>query len=211
MVPPGDVARLALPNPIREPMSKLLTRPPPLTVPEGDQPLPARAALEQALAVLEAHTSHPDTGAIHDPLYELLSEREQGHVEALQRALLRHRHHPAVPQIRRLLGPAFTLPPRELEDVLTDHGAWTHDDPVAEVEHRLRSAAQVRAVLEERLAHQLDETDRQARTANALALVGALLTILALAGWAGALGLWTIDWFEPPAPPADVAGPEVTP
>lgn len=179
---------------------------------EGDAPpVPEPAALRAALQELEPYATHPDTGAIHDPMYELLQDPDPAHARALHQALRRLRDHPAAARIRQALGPDYALPPRTLEDVLSEQGAWTHADPVYEVEHRLRSAARVRTVLEERLARQLDDNDRMARTANALAMVGALLAIFALVGWAGALGLWTIDWFEPPEPPADVVGPEPRP
>ncbi len=169
---------------------------------------PSREQLAAAIAALEPYATHPDTGAIHDPLYELMQDPDTESLVAAHAALWRLKRHPAHDAIRDVLGDAFDLPPLDLREVLDQLGPSTHDDPVLEVQHRLTRAAADKRLLLDRVKVQALELDRAARTVNALSLVGALLTLFALAGWLGALDLWQIEWFTPPEPPANVVPPE---
>ncbi|NOY26289.1 MAG: hypothetical protein GXP62_10495 [Oligoflexia bacterium] len=158
------------------------------------------------MALLEPFGAHPATGPIHDPLYALIQDGEAAgedveSQDALRVALARYAEHPAAAAVRAALGPSMALPVRSLSDVLSSHGPWTQDDPVDEVDLRLRQAAEQRKMFEDRLARTSDENARLARTADALALVGAVMAVGALVGWLGALGLWSIDWISPPTPP----------
>lgn len=166
-------------------------------------PMPARDRLEAALGLLEPFGAHPATGPIHDPLYELLNGGNASHLQELREALIRHRDHPVAPALRQVLGAELGLPERSLSDVLTAWGSWTFDDPVDEVEARLSRQAEQRAALQDRITRLSDENARLVRSSDALALVGAILGVLALVGWLGALDVWTIDWMTPPEPPPD--------
>lgn len=164
--------------------------------------------IRKAIEALEPHARHPATGALHDPLYALLSETDPAHLDALGAALSRHRSHPAGPVLRALLAPYVSLPPRTVADVLREHGPLAGDvDPADEVEHRLVRAAEVRSVMERRINDLEGETLRATRTANLMAAVAAMLAVVAVLGWLTALGGWKIDWVEPPAPEPPVVGP----
>lgn len=164
-------------------------------------PLPTPEQIRAAIALLEPHGAHPTTGALHDPLYLLLQDGDIALLNQVRGALLDHGDHPAAGAIRRVLGPSVALPPRTLALVLDQHGPWTQDDPLDELAYRLQRAADQQAALLQRLEQQSEEIVRLSRTADALALAGAILALLALAGWLGALDLWTIDWMSPPVPP----------
>ncbi len=176
-------------------------------------PPPSHEQLRAALAALEPFGAHPDTGAIHDPIYELLVDPLPGVpnerlLRALHTALDRAPHHPAQAGVRRALGEGFVLPPRTLAQVLTELGPWTCEDPVDEVEHRLRKAASVYRLLQDKTDEQDRTIGQLNRSLNAMAAVAALLALFALAGWLGALDVWQIEWFSPPQPPANLVPPE---
>ena len=170
-------------------------------------PPPDGARLRAAIALLEPHTSHPGTGPLHDPLWEMLQDGDPRHLGALREAMLRYREHPAMEALLEALAPELVLPARSLEEILLRHGPWGGGDPLVEVDRRLQKAARDRVVLEDRLRAADRDLDRMARSNNAFALVAALLAIFALAGWLGALGVWQIEWIEPAAPPPEQGGP----
>ena len=168
-------------------------------------PIPADR-LEAALVLLEPFGAHPHTGPLHDPLYELLKGGPPDGLLAFRAALLRHGDHPAAPALRRLLEADLGLERDSLEQVLSRFGPWRHDDPVVEVAERLQRAQELRLAMEQQATAQAEQIARQSRTVDALSMVGALMAVLAIVGWLGAMDVWTIDWQSPPTPP-----PEGTP
>lgn len=168
------------------------------------------ARVRAAIELLEPHVMHPATGALHDPLYHWLEDRDPAHLERWAQAAERHAAHPAVPAMRERLG--LEAPPvPDLWQVLDAAGPSNHVDPVLEVQARLKAAAEHRRFFEEQLERRQAEIERLARGVDALSLVGALLAVLALVGWLGALDVWSIDWMTPPVPPADGGVPEQKP
>lgn len=161
---------------------------------------PDEARVRAAIDLLEAHSTHPATGALHDPLYAWLSDRDPAHLKAWYRASLRHPEHPAVGAMMERLGLQRRAVPLDLRQILEAAGPSTHDDPLLEVQARLQSAAEQRRFFEVQLVNRQDELARLARGVDTLSLVGALLAILALVGWLGAMDVWTIDWIDPPFP-----------
>ena len=57
-----------------------------------------------AISCLEKYANHPDTAAIHDPIYALLKGEDLGQQKALERALSAHTSHPAAVELRSILG-----------------------------------------------------------------------------------------------------------
>ncbi|MCB9777900.1 MAG: hypothetical protein H6742_05000 [Alphaproteobacteria bacterium] len=170
--------------------------------------LPSTDALRRALDALEPHATHPATGALHDPLYALLTDRDPDALVALRAALGRHGGHPAAGALHDALGAAVALPPRTLAQILADRGPALDDDSLRDVELRLDRATEREAVLRDRVEQQEQELAGARRTVELLAAVGALLAVATLIGWLGALDAWTIAWVEPAAPPPDIASPE---
>ncbi|MCK6504643.1 hypothetical protein L6R53_14765 [Myxococcota bacterium] len=162
--------------------------------------------LQAALSLLEPHGAHPQTGPLHDPLYELLRGGGASEVDTLRRALLRCADHPAAPALRRLLEADLGLERDTVEQVLTRFGPWRHDHVADEVAERLQRAGDLRRAMEQQATAQAEQIARLSRTVDALSLVGAVLAVLALVGWLGAMDVWTVDWMTPPQPP-----PEGTP
>ncbi len=158
------------------------------------------ARVRAAIDLLEPFATHPATGALHDPLYAWLSDRSPAHLAQWARAAARHPEHPAVEAMLFCLGMQPRAASLDLRQILAAAGPSTHDDPLVEVQARLRAAAEQRRFFEEQLQRRQAELDRLARGVDALSLVGALLAILALLGWLGALDVWTIDWIDPPVP-----------
>lgn len=169
-----------------------------------------RQRAQAAIDLLEPHGAHPGTGALHDPLYLWLQDGEDAHLAALLRGLERQADHPAAPALRRLLD--LGAPPApDLRAILEADGPLREEDPLREVQRRLEQHRAFREASEERALALQEERRRLARHLDAMALVAALLAVLALAGWTGALGLWRVDWMEPPVPPADGGVPETKP
>lgn len=164
------------------------------------RPLPDPATVQAALDLLEPWSTEPGSLALHDAVYALGEDPAAwGRLEA---ACARHPRHPALAALRELLGLTGEAPRPPLAEVLATHGPLPEDgDLVGEVARRLGRAAEVRGVLEARIAQLEGETAAARRLANGVAFVGAVVAVLALLGWAAALGLWELDWIEPPAPP----------
>ena len=178
----------------------------------SDLSAPPRAPLtpdevQAALDLLEPWSTEPGSLALHDAIYAL--GEAPAPWERLEAACARHPRHPALPALRERLGLGGEAAPPPLSDVLSAHGPLPEDgDLVAEVGRRLRRAAEVRGILEDRIAGLEAELGSARRLANGVAFVGAMVAVLALLGWLAALGVWELDWIEPPAPPPADAGSE---
>ena len=176
--------------------------------------LPTPEQLRSALDRLEAFAGHVGTLALHDPLYFLLSESDPAHLAALEAALLRHPEHPLAPRLRADFSPWMAAVPEDtLEGVLHEAGPWdpTLRPPLEEVRWRLRRAQEVRQILETRIQGLEQAVHEAARTANSMAAVAALVSVVALLGWLAALGVWRIPWLEPLPTPESLQKPADTP
>jgi hypothetical protein len=162
--------------------------------------------LQTALQHLEAHAAHPDTPAIHDPIYRLSKDPNQEDMGALAAALVAHVGHPAVGKLRPLLEEYLDLPESDLVHVLSRHGgAPTGVDLIAEVDRRLGKASEARRILQTRVGALERELVETQRIANGVAALGAIALIFALIGWSIGLGVMEVSWIETPVP-ADKSG-----
>jgi len=164
-----------------------------------------RVSLQEALEILERHPAHPQTPALHDPIYLLLTDFDLAHTEELERALRTCGEHPATPELRRLLGAPPETPEIGISEVLARHGGDRDADPVEETRRRLERAEAIEATLRERMTRLEAQVSVLDRTANRMGAVGAFLLVFAILGWLAALGVWEIDWMDPPHPDDDRA------
>jgi hypothetical protein len=163
-----------------------------------------KPVLKNAIECLEAHVAHPQTGALHDPLYALL--QGDGTMTAVAAALAQHISHPARTALMALLGPYIEVATVDLEQILRRHGPLEAEaDPVAEVDRRLADAASHSRVLRARIGELERQVEGHSRTANALAAAGAMVAIFGLIGWLVALGWIEVAWMDSPT----VDGPEL--
>lgn len=157
--------------------------------------------LQAALQHLEAHAAHPNTPAIHDPIYRLTKEPGQEDMDALAAALVAHVGHPSANELRELFHPYLALPESDLVHVLSRHGAApTGVDLIAEVDRRLSKATEVRRILQARIGTLERELVETRRTANGVAALGSIALIFALIGWSIGLGIMEISWIDAPIP-----------
>lgn len=130
-----------------------------------------------------------------------MTEGEGEHRRALEEALVRGEH-PARGALVALLGDHLTLPERDLHAILAERGP-VEGDALTEVARRLDRHAEAEGVLRRRIADLERQAEQLSRLANRTTAVAAILAVVAIMGWLAALGLWDIDWLEPPAPPDD--------
>ena len=177
-----------------------------MTIPE--------AALRNALDCLEKFANHPDTAAIHDPIYALLNDGGRPEQEALERALASHVSHPASVELRAVLGPHVQLAEPSLATVLERFAPVVESSDLnREVERRLQQHEQ----LNRRLRQDKEELERALlrakQSSNAIGALGAFGVLFALVGWAIALGILEVHWMDSPMPsqPLDAAQGRGTP
>jgi hypothetical protein len=157
--------------------------------------------LLEVLEILEAHAAHPDTPALHDPIYGLSKEQSADDMSAISAALVMHSGHPASSQIRRLMEEYLELPEPDLALVLQRHGgAPKGGDLVAEVDRCLGRAAEERRVFQARIGALERELADSRRTGNGVAALGAITLIFGLIGWAVGLGVMEVSWIDSPVP-----------
>ena len=160
-----------------------------------------KPALLQALDCLERYSSHPDTPALHDPIYALLQADEVEQEKRLGHALVSLPAHPGAAELRAILGHHISLEPASLVTVLDRHGGGPVDgDLIAEVDRRLQHQAQhIRG-----LKNQIDGLERDLvradRASNGVAALGAFSLIFGIFGWLIALGFVEVQWMDPPVP-----------
>jgi AcrR family transcriptional regulator len=172
---------------------------------------PDPAVVRLCLADLDPYGSHPASGALHDPLYQLLDGPDEGVMQQLRVALRAHRGHPATPRLRARLAPWLDEPPLILSEVLHEDAPLDPDvDPVAEVQRRLLAHRDTRRVLDTHIEGLEARSQALGRLADRTAAVAALLAVFALIGWLAAIGEWRLAWEEPPAVP-QLSSPGVTP
>jgi len=160
-----------------------------------------QTALRSALQCLEKFSGHPDTPAIHDPIYLLLGDENKSHEKAVARALLSNPSHPAVVELRSIFDGHIEWEAPSLASVLEHHGALVEsEDLVAEVGRRL----DVHKKKERQLRLEIDRIEvklvQSERAANAVAALGAFALMFALFGWMVALGWIEVQWMEVPVP-----------
>jgi hypothetical protein len=167
--------------------------------------VPPEAVIRQLLDRMEAFVSARGTVEIHDPLYAMLSDPDPRHLGGLSEALSDHPNHPLARELAIELSPWLVLVKASLEDVLRRDGPIPEGvDPVDEVRRRLLRAAEVRRVLEARIAGEERQGALMNNTANGMAAIAAFLAVFALMGWLAALGVWEIPWLEEPQLPPPV-------
>ena len=161
---------------------------------------PPMQNMREAMLLLESYPTNVETPGLHDPLYLLMSDpQEEDHMRSLAAALLRYRNHPAHGQLVGLLGEDLQLELPTLETILRmDAPMLTGADPIVEVQNRLRRGREVRHILENRIQDLERHAQQMSFTANAMAMVGAILAIFAMIGWSSAFGWWEIPWIDPP-------------
>ena len=92
--------------------------------------------LEAAIAALETHAQHPDTGAIHDPIYAML-KGDHGQAIALGQAMAAYPTHPAASQLRAILGEHLEIAEPTMAAVIARYGATAGASPIDEVDRML--------------------------------------------------------------------------
>ena len=158
-------------------------------------------ALENAIECLERFSNHPDTAAIHDPMYALLKDGGGVNEQAMLRALMAHPSHPSLVELRSILGPHLEWGPSCLGSVLEGHGAiLTPDDLVAEVDRRLSAHKRTERLLRLEIDEVETKLAQSERGSNAVAALGALAMMFALFGWVIALGWIDVQWMDAPVP-----------
>ena len=164
-----------------------------MTVPE--------AALENALECLERFSNHPDTAAIHDPIYALLKEGGDLNEQVMLRSLMAHPAHPSSVELRAILGPYLEWSASSLGSVLEGHGVVVNpDDLVAEVDMRLTAHKKTERLLRLEIDEIESKLAQAERGSNAVAALGALALMFALFGWVIALGWMDVQWIDAPVP-----------
>lgn len=160
---------------------------------------------------LEDEREREGTLEIFDALYFLSRAEEPAQaVEALARvreALERHPEHPAAARLGVLLGYRPTKAPTTLEDLVADLPLSGEDrDPLERLARHLKDVKEVRHLLEQRIEELIFRLERMDFTIRILAGTCVILALVALLGWAGALG-----WFHIPAPEEPTWPPGQTP
>lgn len=159
------------------------------------------SALRTALDCLERFARHPDTAALHDPIYALLQDPDSGAEEALVRSISAHTGHPAVAELRAILGGHVEISAPDLAAVLERHGPVRDaDDLVSEVDRRLSSYADSERILRAQIDHLEGGLVQAERASNAVAALGAFVLVFGLIGWAIALGVLDVQWMDSPVP-----------
>ena len=158
-------------------------------------------ALRTCLSLLEAHASHPDTPALHDPLYGLLTGGGESDKQALATALVAHASHPCGARIRESMAPYIQVEVPDLAAVLGRFGPiGDSTDLLGEVGRRLERSASTQQVLRDRIEGLEKALDHSGRSANAAAALGAFVLLFGLLGWAVALGWMEVQWIAAPVP-----------
>lgn len=158
-------------------------------------------ALRTCLSWLEVHASHPDTPALHDPLYGLLKGGGEPDKQALATALVAHSSHPCAARIRESMAPYITVDVPDLAAVLGRFGPiGDSTDLLGEVGRRLERSASIQHVLRTRVQGLEQALDRSGRSANAAAALGSFVLVFGLLGWAVALGWMEVQWISAPVP-----------
>jgi len=157
--------------------------------------------LRTAIERLEAHAAHPDTGALHDPIYGLLNGQGPEAEAALAAALQAHSGHPMVADLRALFAEHITVPSPDLAFVLSRYEPVAEDmDLVAEVDRRLSEGATRDRVLRAQIANLGGHVETLGRTANGLAALSAIVAVFGAIGWLIALDWLEITWLDPAVP-----------
>ena len=164
-------------------------------------------AVDGWLIQLDAFQEAPGTMALHDVLYtlkELLEADRQEGFEAAAQTLVdvcaRWPEHPVTNPIQSLIEGKAIPRPRTLDAVLAERsGVPAHDDPVQALEQYLAKIDAVQHTLRHNLATARDRLLLVERTTSVLVTVLLILICLALIGWGGALGWWTLG-VEPTEP-----------
>ena len=157
--------------------------------------------LRTCLSLLEAHASHPDTPALHDPLYRLLTGGGDADKQEIGTALVAHASHPCATRIREALVPYIKVEVPDLAAVLGRYGPIVDStDLLAEVGRRLERSASTQQVLRDRVESLEMALDRSGRSANAAAALGAFVLLFGLLGWAVAFGWMEVQWLTEPIP-----------
>lgn len=172
---------------------------------------PDRDLVRQCLDDLDPHGSHPDSGALHDPLYLLLDGPDEPTMQRLRLALRAHRSHPSTPRLRARLAPWLGEPPLVLSEVLREDAPLDPAvDPVVEVQRRLQSHREARRILDAHIEGLEARSQALGRLADRTAAAAALLAVFALVGWLAAIGEWRLVWVDPPKVP-QLSTPAATP
>jgi hypothetical protein len=157
--------------------------------------------LRTCLSSLQAYASHPDTPALHDPLYGLLTGGGEPDKQALATALVAHASHPCAARIREGMAPYITVDVPDLAAVLGRFGPIGDcTDLLGEVGRRLERSVSTQHVLRTRIQDLEQALGRSGRSANAAAALGAFILVFGLLGWAVALGWMEVQWISVPVP-----------
>ena len=160
-----------------------------------------QTALRNALDCLERFASHPGTAAIHDPIYALLVEPEEGEETAIVQVINAQPAHPASAELRAIFAPHLDWPDPDLGAVLARYGPVREaDDLVAEVDRRLHSHNETQRILRQQVENLEGDLMVAERSSNAAAALGALVLLFGLVGWAIALGVLDVQWMDAPMP-----------
>jgi hypothetical protein len=164
-----------------------------VTIPES--------ALRTALDCLERYATHPDTAALHDPIYALYQDPGSGNESAVVRSVAAYTGHPAGTELRSILGPHIELATPSLAAVLERHGPVRDEhDLVGEVDRRLVSQRETERILRLQIDSLEGDLVQSESASNAVAALGAFVLLFGLVGWAIALGVLDVQWMDAPVP-----------
>ncbi len=167
------------------------------------------SVLTNALDVLEPYAAHPGTGALHDPIYALLSGDEDATEAEVAAALGAQLGHPATGTLRKVLAPHIDWPAPTLREILARHEPLpAEQDELAEVDKRLTEATARERIHRDRILELQSHIEQLMRTANGLAAAGAMVAIFGAIGWLVALGWLNIHWIDAPVPKDPTAAAE---
>jgi hypothetical protein len=157
--------------------------------------------LRRAIERLEDYATHPDTGAIHDPIYALIGGAGEEAEAALVVALQVRVGHPLAAELCALFAPHLEVGEPDLVDVLSRHAPVSDGtDPIAEVDRRLSDGQSRDRIQRVRIRDLERHLETMSRTANGLAAAGAIVGVFGAIGWLIALGWLEIAWIDAPTP-----------